>query len=107
MCDPSEINCHLRQSKFVVIFQKRVRKFNKEKVLRFLLTNTLFALETQIAPYFIRESGQEACLQKERRNVIVCADRSIVSCSVRFDSVTLWTVAHPSPLSMEFSRQEY
>ena len=28
-------------------------------------------------------------------------------CSVVSDSVTLWTVAHQAPLSMEFSRQEY
>ena len=29
------------------------------------------------------------------------------ACSVMFDSVTLWTVVHQAPLSMEFSRQEY
>ena len=28
-------------------------------------------------------------------------------CSVMSNSVTPWTVAHPAPLSMEFSRQEY
>ena len=28
-------------------------------------------------------------------------------CSVVSDSVTLWTVAHQTSLSMEFSRQEY
>ena len=28
-------------------------------------------------------------------------------CSVGSNSVTLWTVAHQAPLSMEFSRQEY
>ena len=32
----------------------------------------------------------------------VCASHSVVS-----DSVTPWTVAHPTPLSMELSRQEY
>ena len=32
----------------------------------------------------------------------------LFSCSVVFDSsVTLWTIAHQTPLSMEFSRQEY
>ena len=30
-----------------------------------------------------------------------------VSCSVVSDSMTAWTVAHQTPLSMEFSRQEY
>ena len=32
----------------------------------------------------------------------VCVSHLVVS-----DSVTLWTVAHQDPLSMEFSRQEY
>ena len=31
----------------------------------------------------------------------------MLSCSVMSDSVTLWTVAHKTPLSMGFSRQEY
>ena len=30
-----------------------------------------------------------------------------VSCSILFDSVTLWTVACQASLSMEFSRHEY
>ena len=30
-----------------------------------------------------------------------------VSCSVTFDSATLWTVAFQAPLSMGFSRQKY
>ena len=30
-----------------------------------------------------------------------------VSCSVVSDSAIPWTVAHTTPLSMEFSRQEY
>ena len=34
--------------------------------------------------------------------VCMCVSHSVVS-----DSVTLWTVAHQVPLSMEFSRQEY
>ena len=34
--------------------------------------------------------------------VRVCSVTSVVS-----DSVTIWTVAHQSPQSMEFSRQEY
>ena len=28
-------------------------------------------------------------------------------CTVMFNSVTPWTIAHQAPLSMEFSRQEY
>ena len=28
-------------------------------------------------------------------------------CAIVSDSVTLWTVAHHAPLSMEYSRQEY
>ena len=32
---------------------------------------------------------------------------SSVSCSVVFDSVTPWIVAHQAPVSMGFSRQEY
>ena len=36
--------------------------------------------------------------------VCVCV---CVSCSVVSNSVTSWTVAHQSPLSMEFSSQEY
>ena len=31
----------------------------------------------------------------------------VLSCSVVPDSVTPWTVAHQTPLSVEFSRQEY
>ena len=30
-----------------------------------------------------------------------------ISLSVMSDSVTLWTIAHQAPLSMDFSRQEY
>ena len=37
--------------------------------------------------------------------VYVCA--CVCACSVVSDSVTLWTVAHQAPLSVEFSRQEY
>ena len=37
--------------------------------------------------------------------VYVCA--CVCVCSVVSDSVTLWTVAHQAPLSVEFSRQEY
>ena len=33
---------------------------------------------------------------------LMCVNRSVLS-----DSVTAWTVTHQSPLSMEFSRQEY
>ena len=33
--------------------------------------------------------------------------RKTESCSVMSNSVTPWTVAHQTPLSMEFSRQEY
>ena len=32
---------------------------------------------------------------------------SLHSCSVISDSVTLWTIAHQAPLSVELSRQEY
>ena len=31
----------------------------------------------------------------------------VLSCSVMFNSATLWTVAHQHPLSMELSRQEF
>ena len=31
----------------------------------------------------------------------------VLSCSVMFDSASLWTVAHQATLSMGFSRQEY
>ena len=31
----------------------------------------------------------------------------MLSCLVKSDSATLWTVAHQSPPSMGFSRQEY
>ena len=31
----------------------------------------------------------------------------VLSCSVVFDSVILWTVTHQAPLSMGFPRQEY
>ena len=30
-----------------------------------------------------------------------------LNCSVISDSVTLWSIAHQAPLSMEFSRHEY
>ena len=37
------------------------------------------------------------------RYVCIC----VCVCTVVSDFVTLWTVAHQAPLSMEFSRQEY
>ena len=40
-----------------------------------------------------------------RTNVVECLEN--VSRSVVSDSETPWTVARPTPLSMEFSRQEY
>ena len=38
-------------------------------------------------------------------SVYVCARTQLISCVRLF--VTAWTVAHQTPLSMEFSRKEY
>ena len=43
--------------------------------------------------------------EKIREQLYVCSES--VTNSVVSDSVTLCTVAHQAPLSMEFSRQEY
>ena len=45
--------------------------------------------------------------ERERDRVCVCMCVCAHVCSVVSDSVTPWRVAHQSPLSMKFSRQEY
>ena len=46
---------------------------------------------------------QSRCLEGVHCLQGVC----VLSCSVMSDTATLWTVAHQTPLSREFSRQEY
>ena len=50
-------------------------------------------------PYFFVKYFKKLVMNSNHMCVCVC---SVVS-----DSVTLWTVAHQAPLSVEFSRQEY
>ena len=65
----------------------------------------------------VQVSWWDLCLYKKKKTVELCLCFSVsgslylicysVSCSVVSNSfVTLWTVAHQAPLSMEFSRQE-
>ena len=66
----------------------------------FLRDQTMSLVSTALADGFFTTSATWEALE-----IIKCYVREVTS--VVSDSVTPWTVAHQSPLSMGFSRQEY
>ena len=62
------------------------------------------------ALHHLSEGGREGGAKRKERKpgpTLISWSFILVSCSVMSDSVAPWTVARQSPLSMEFSRQEY
>ena len=73
---------------------QKLRNRNRLQVLERVGRNSVCPQGVFLAQGWLAVSAETLCA--------VCYVTSVV-----FDSVTLWTVAHHTPLSMGFSRQEY